>query len=228
MNCEELSEAYELYALGVLDGPEKEALEEHIGRNCENCMKEVNRAVENNAIVFRAVPKLDPPPRLRSRILAGFGLETRPFWVRALPWSVAIASVAVLLLTVVSSARRKPAGNVASAIDFLATPGTRQVSFGKDGPHGSILMQQEKGMLLVVVNLPAAPSGKMYETWIVPMTGAPKPVGRLELAKNGDAVGHIPGPLNMASVQAVAVSIEPAGSQPVTPTKVIFAAPLGG
>ncbi len=106
MTCQELSDAYELYALGALDGPEKEAIDEHVARSCETCMKEINGAVENNAIIFSAVPKLDPPPRLRSRILAGFGLETRPFWVRALPWSVAAASLAVLLLTVVSSARR--------------------------------------------------------------------------------------------------------------------------
>jgi anti-sigma-K factor RskA len=229
VNCHELSDAYELSALGALDGPEKEAIDEHVARNCETCMKEVNRAVENNAIIIGAVPKLDPPPRLRSRILAGFGLETRPFWVRALPWSVAATAFAVLLLVVVSSARRSnaPANHVASAIDFLATPGTRQVSFGAQGPHGSVLMQQEKGMLLVVVNLPAAPAGKMYETWVVPQDGAPKPVGQLESAKNGDAVGHIPGPLNLAAVKAVAVSVEPAGSHPVTPTQVIFAAPLG-
>jgi hypothetical protein len=34
---------------------------------------------------------------LRTRILAGFGLETRPFWLRAMPWSVAFASIALLL-----------------------------------------------------------------------------------------------------------------------------------
>jgi anti-sigma-K factor RskA len=231
MTCQELAESFELYALGVLDGPEKDAIEEHLSRDCENCMIEINRAVENNAMVFRAVPKLDPPSGLRSRILAGFGLETRPFWLRALPWSVAAAAVAVLLLMIVYSARRNPADSMTNAIEFLTTPGTRQVSFGKDanqGPHGSVLMQQEKGMLLVVVNLPAAPEGKMYETWIVPRTGAPKPMGLLKATKNGDAVGRIPGPLDMASIQAVAVSMEPAGSDPVTPTTVIFAAPFGG
>jgi anti-sigma-K factor RskA len=228
MTCDELADAYELYALGVLEGPEREALEEHLGRNCETCMKEINRAVEHNALVFRAVPKLDPPAGLRSRILAGFGLETRPFWERALPWGVAAAAVVVLFMTIGYSMRRTPADATASAIEFLSAPGTRQVSFGNTGPHGSVLMHQDKGMLLVVVNLPAAPAGKMYETWLVPPQGAPKPIGQLESASNGDAIGRIPGPFNMATVQAVAVSLEPAGSKPVTPTQVIFAAPLSG
>jgi anti-sigma-K factor RskA len=222
MNCNELSDAYELYALGVLEGPEREALEEHIGRNCENCMKEINRAVENNALVFRAVPKLDPPNRLRSRILAGFGLETRPLWVRVLPWSVAVASVALLVVIATYPARQN------SVVEFLATPGTRQVSFGNTGPRGSVLMQQQKGILLVVVNLPAAPAGQMYETWIVPPAGGPKPMGQMETARNGDAVARIPGPIDLTTVKAVAVSLEPAGSHPVTPTQVVFAAPVTG
>jgi hypothetical protein len=226
MNCEEFSEIYELYALGVLDGTEREALEDHLGRNCETCMQQINRAVENNALVFRAVPKLDPPPHLRNRILAGFGVETRPFWPRALPWAVAMSAMALLILTMIFPRRTSP-DNTASALDFLAAPGTRHVSFGGNGPHGSILMQQQKGMLLVVVNLPPAPAGQMYETWIVPRTGTPRPTGQLSSEKNGDAVGLIPGPLDVSVIKAVAVSLEPAATHPVTPTKVIFAAPLG-
>jgi hypothetical protein len=128
MSCKELEELYELYALGVLEGAEKDALEEHVGRNCETCVKEIKRAVESNSLVFRAVPKLDPPANLRSRILAGFGLETRPRWIRALPWSVAAAAVAVLILVVIFSARPTSSESATSAIDFLATPGTRSVS----------------------------------------------------------------------------------------------------
>jgi anti-sigma-K factor RskA len=227
MTCKELAEAYELFALGLLDGPEKDALEDHLHRNCETCMREITRAVENNALVFRAVPKVDPPAGLRNRILAGFGLETRPLWARLLPWSVAVAALAMLLLAVLYAPRRNSGDGMASAIDFLATPGTRQVSFTNGGTHGSVLMQQQKGLLLVVVNLPAAPAGKMYETWIVPRSVDPRPTGQLKSAVNGDAVGLIPGPLDVGAIQAVAVSIEPAGSNPVKPTQVVFAAPIG-
>ncbi len=222
----DLADSYEIYALGVLDGPEKDAMEEHIARNCGTCMKEIKRAVENNAYVFRAVPKVDPPAKLRSRILAGFGLETRPFWMRALPWAVAVSALAVLLLVSLLPIQ-KPSDNVATALEFLSTRGTRQVIFGDGGPHGSVLLHAKKGMLLVVVNLPAAPTGKMYETWIVPINGAPRPAGQLKSTSNGDAVGFIRGPLDTSAIKAVAVSVEPAGSNPVPPTEVLFAAALG-
>jgi anti-sigma-K factor RskA len=222
VTCDQFSELYELYALGVLEGSERQELESHLGQSCENCMMGINRAIESNALIFGSVPKLEPPSGLRSRVLASFGLETRPFWVRAVPWSIACVALLALLM----SGTYPPRQNF--VVEFLATPGTRQVSFGTNGPHGSVLMQEQKGMLLVVVNLPAAPPGKMYETWIVPRTGAPKPVGQLKASKDGDAVGQIPGPLDMATIQAVAVSVELAGSSPVTPATVIFAAPLSG
>ena len=183
MNCEEFAEVYELYALGVLDGPEKEALEEHLGRNCETCMKEIKRAVENNSLVFRAVPKLDPPAHLRNRILAGFGLETRPFWLRALPWAVAASAARPAGPDNGLPARNCPRITPPPRWIFFPPPGTRQVSFGGNGPHGSILMQQQKGMLLVVVNLPSAPTGQMYETWIVPRAGDARPTGQLHSEK---------------------------------------------
>jgi anti-sigma-K factor RskA len=225
MRCEEMSDLYELYALGVLDAQEKETLEEHLGRDCENCMREIKRALENNAVVFGAVPKMDPPPELRRRILAGFGLETRPLWARIMPWSVAVAAIAITLVLAVRQPHAETT-NTAQTMAFLALPGTRQVSFGKEGPHGSVLMHQQKGMLLMVVNLPVAPAGKMYETWLVPKAGAPRPTGELKTEKSGEAVGLIEGPLDMATVQAVAVSLEPAGTSPLKPTTLVFAAPV--
>ena len=106
MNCEDLRESYELYALGVLDGAEYDALEDHLNRNCETCIKEFHRAVENNATVLRGIPKLDPPARLRSRILAGFGIDSKPVWMRTLPWVTAAAVTLLLLITSISSNRK--------------------------------------------------------------------------------------------------------------------------
>jgi hypothetical protein len=132
----------------------------------------------------------------------------------------------VLVLTLVSP-RHTPQSFSADAIDFLAAPGTRQVSFGGKGAHGSVLMHREKGLLLVVVNLPAAPSGKMYETWVVPRSGSPRPSGQLKIGSNGDSVARIPGPFDIETVRAVAVSVEQAGSHPTTPDRVLFSAQLG-
>lgn len=227
MSCEDLSGFYELYALGVLDGAEYDELEEHLNRNCRTCMKEIIRAVQENATVLRSVPKLDPPAELRSRVLAGFGIETRPFWLRAAPWCVAGAALAVLLIGVASQQRQKTPDILnARAVQFLNAPGVRQFSFGGQGtaPHGSVLVSREKGVMLIVGNLPAAPAGKMYETWIIPRAGAPRPTGKLVVGEDGALVGLIAGPVDPEHIKAVAVSLEPAAASPVTPTLVVFAA----
>jgi anti-sigma-K factor RskA len=85
-------------------------------------------------------------------------------------------------------------------------------------------MSRQKGVLLMVGNLAPAPTGKMYETWIVPRSGAPRPAGQLVAAGGGSLVGLIPSPVEPASIRAVAVSIESAGSSPAAPAKVLFVA----
>jgi hypothetical protein len=229
MNCDDLRESYELYALGVLDGAEYDALEDHLNRNCETCMNEIRRAVEDNATVLRAIPKREPPARLRSRILAGFGIDAKPVWLRALPWAVAVAAVILLVIVSISSNRKRSeeASVNARVVDFLNTAGTTQFSFSGNAsaPRGRVVMSAPKGVLLLVGNLAPAPAGKMYETWIIPRNGAPKPVGQLVAAGGGSLVGLIPGPVDPASIGAVAVSIEPAGSNPLVPAQVLFAAP---
>ncbi len=230
MNCSELSDLYPLYALGLLDGPEREAVEEHLSQNCVVCTGEFHRAIDMNAQVFRAVPKMDPSAKLRSRVLAGFGIDTRSFWERGLPWAVAAFATVVMMMAIVPRTLqpgRPTAETTSQALEFLGMPGTRQVSFGTgpSAPHGSLLVQQQKGLLLVVVNLPEAASGKMYETWIVPRQGAPRPVGQLRRSKAGESVALIPGPFDAASLKAVAVSVEPSSDTPPTsPTTVLFAA----
>ena len=37
-DCAQLAELYEAYALGALDSPERELLEEHLARNCPQCV----------------------------------------------------------------------------------------------------------------------------------------------------------------------------------------------
>jgi len=125
--------------------------------------------------VLSSVVKLDPPAKLRVRVLAGFGIETRPFWLRAAPWTAVAAAVVALLIVLVPGIRKAPEDLNAGAMEWLRTPGTRQFSFGAQGsgPHGSVLVSSEKGVMLIVGNLPTAPPGKMYETWIIPKTGAP-------------------------------------------------------
>lgn len=98
MDCEGFPpEDYAFYALGLLDGPEREQIEAHLARQCATCTEEV-RAY---ATVWHLVASSEaeespaaPPARLRRKVLAGIRRQETsraPWWsgipVRSLAWA---------------------------------------------------------------------------------------------------------------------------------------------
>ena len=245
MNCDRFRDDYELYALGILDGPEAAGIDEHLATGCETCLREVRRASTLNALLARAAPPVTPPGRLRDRIAASFGQQPvapkrRPF---RFPFALAAAAAIILALggALIFEHRARLAehavaqSNIAelaratAMLEILQAPGTKQVNFGPQPatPHGSLLIHQKLGIILIAGGLPAPPNGWNYESWIVPKNGAPRPIEPFRAAQDGGAVSFIPGPVDLSDVKAVAVSIEPSTVPPSKPTKVIFAAPVG-
>ena len=51
MNCSELRDHYELYALGLAEEPERAELRAHLDRGCEVCMAGMKRARELTALL---------------------------------------------------------------------------------------------------------------------------------------------------------------------------------
>ncbi len=51
MNCNELREHYELYAIGVAEEPERSEIRVHLNRQCEVCMEGMRRARETAALL---------------------------------------------------------------------------------------------------------------------------------------------------------------------------------
>jgi hypothetical protein len=252
MNCDQFSDDYELYALGRLEAPEKNELEAHLASGCENCSSQINKAIELNGMISGNVPRLEPSAQLRRRIVETFDssrVETPvplPAKRRSpLGWMFAFAGAAILTLVFgvglffehqarLFEERRAQANStelarMASALQILQAPGVKQVTFGPQPatPHGSLFVHERLGIVLIAGGLPAPPSGFRYESWIVPKSGAPKPIEPFQANSDGGAVSLIPGPLDIANIKAIAVSVEPDNVPAVTPTKVIFAAPLG-
>ena len=80
---------------------------------------------------------------------------------------------------------------------------------------------------LIAKYLPAAQAGKTYEMWVIPKGGAPRPAGLFQ-SQGGTAMHILSGPVDMASVGAIAVTLEPeAGSSAPTTTPIIVA-PVAG
>ena len=75
MTCEELRDDYELYALGTLEGEERDEISRHLARGCDNCTEGVRRASLVNAWIATSAPEVAPPARLRRRVRQIAGVE---------------------------------------------------------------------------------------------------------------------------------------------------------
>ena len=70
-----------------------------------------------------------------------------------------------------------------------------------------------------------SPAGQTYELWIIPKGGSPKPSGLFQSDARGSAMYLSPAPVDMSTLGAVAVTLEPeAGSAAPTSTPIIVAA----
>ena len=190
------------------------------------------------------VPEVVPPARLKRRVLASVGVQ-RMSW----GWLGAMAAACMLVVALwLSVQERSRAGELAQArrgtilqvssqrdrlqqaLSFLDDPTTMPVSFGKGQPlppHGNVFIQPKLGVLLIASNLPTAQQGKIYEMWVIPKGGAPRPAGLFQ-SEGGTAVHILSGPVDLATLGAIAVTLEPeAGSQAPTSTPIIVA-PVAG
>jgi anti-sigma-K factor RskA len=229
MTCEELRDEYELHALGLLEDPERSALEEHLRSGCATCTAGVKRAYELNAAVLGMVPDAAPSRGLRDRVIASVGGGTRRSlwsWLGVPVAGLAGLLVGVLLFRSIPVKETPEVARMRQVIELLNDPQTKAVTFAP-GPRGRVLVNKDRGVLLIANNLPALPEGKTFELWVIPKGGAPKPAGLFKADPTGSAVHVASGTVDVAMLGAVAVSVEPeAGSQAPTTTPIIVA-PVG-
>jgi hypothetical protein len=186
-----------------------------------------------------------PPPRLRRRIMAAAGVESRRwFWFSPL-W-VAVSALGFVTafyfygrerdtgmqLARSRQAARGQAIELARTNEILALlnqPETRLVTFGEGAaqpPRGKVLVNPKMGVLLLASNLPAPPAGKTYEMWLIPKAGNPSPAGLFQPDASGSAQHLERAPVDMASIKAVAVTLEPAGGVPQPTSQPVIVAAL--
>ena len=179
MNCEELQDHYELYAMGVAGEPEKSAIGEHLDRECEVCMAGMKRARAITAILGGTASAATPSPRLRRRILASVGFEQK-----SIGWTpfLAVATALSLAAAVYFGGREREFAEMASrlrdqlgrqnveltrlneAFVILNGPETKVVSFGAGQPQppkGRVFVNPSQGVLLIASNLPLC-SGRTF------------------------------------------------------------------
>jgi hypothetical protein len=231
MNCDELRDQYELYALGVADEPERSEIREHLNRGCEVCMGEVKRARRLAALMGGTAPAAAPSPKLRRRILASVGYEQKRFGMSPF---LAAALLLSLFAVFYFSGRERDFAQLATRLDgqlrnqtieltrlheaftILNSSDTSVTSFGAgqtQPPKGKVFVNPSQGVLLIASNLPPTQAGKAYEMWVIPNggKGTPIPAGMFQANSDGSAMHIQRGAVDLTSKPVIAVTVETEG-----------------
>jgi hypothetical protein len=245
MNCNELRDFYELYAIGVAEDPELGEIRSHLNRGCEVCMRGVKQAREVAALLGGSAAPSEPSPKLRRRILASVGVEERRFgWAPFLGAALALSLFGVVYFagregeTAKELARARTQmgqqsielSRMNEAFTILNSPDTTVSTFGEgqaQPPRGSVFTSKSRGILLIANNLPPAPPGKAYEMWTIAKGRNPKPAGMFHSAADGSAM-HVQQGAMDPNANLIAVTMEPESGSSQPTSNPLFAAPIRG
>lgn len=246
MNHSELRDHYEMYALGLADELERDEIRAHLNRGCEVCMAEMKRAREMVALLGGSPTPAAPSPKLRRRILASVGGESRGFgWAPLLAATTALAVAAavyfggreadfsreVIRLTQQSRAQIIELTRLNEAFSLMNSGDTTVSTFGekKPVPKGKLFYSPSKGALLIASSLPPAPAGKAYELWLIPKAkgGSPVRAGMFQSESDGTVIRMMPGPIDANTTAAIAVTLETEAGVDAPTTTPVIVAPLG-
>ena len=245
MNCGDLRDHYELYALGLAEAPERDEIRAHLDRGCEVCMAEMRRARELVALLGASPAAAAPSPKLRRRILASVGVEQRGFgWTPLLAGSTLMFLAAaiyfggrewdfsqqVVRLTEQSRTQIIEITRLNEAFQLMNGADTTVTSFGQEQPKpkGKLFYNPWMGALLMASNLPQAPAGKAYEIWYVPKAKGASPVrgGMFQSQSDGTVMQLIHGPIDANTTAAVAVTMEMENGVDAPTSPILILAPL--
>ncbi len=227
------------YALDALDGAERDRFERHL-RRCRACDSEV-RGFAATASALAAAAAAEPPAGLRERVLAatavtrqlppvvarrgaagGVSRVARSPWVPRMALAVGGAGVvaAAVLGAVQVSTQDQLNSALARSQDIaavLSAPDARIVSAPTSvgGTAVVVVSRTEARMVVTSSGLPALPSSKVYELWLIGPSGT-RPAGLLPPPSSGKTA-----PVLASGVRAgdkVGMTVEPAGgtSSPTT------------
>ncbi|MBW8876426.1 MAG: anti-sigma factor [Acidobacteria bacterium] len=113
---------------------------------------------------------------------------------------------------------RDAAERSAQALQVVAAPGVKSVVLAGLGPAPQAKGQtyvnpRQGGALFYAFDLPALPQGKTYELWYI-AAGKPVPAGTFAVDPHGAASVRVERVPDVSSIQAWAVTVEPAGGVP--------------
>ncbi|HEX6487718.1 MAG TPA: anti-sigma factor [Candidatus Dormibacteraeota bacterium] len=231
-----LEESVAGYLLGAADPAEAQTARAHI-EACASCRELAARLSRAVGALPLAVEEVQPPSRLRERILAAAAVEAptpaapasrnlarprllRPDFTSKLEvqrWRwlpQAAAAVALLAVGVAAGfgVKQATAPAVAAAHYSIRGSGTLQAA--------SATVVDFRGTATTIVEfrgLPAAAEGKVYELWLIP-SGA-NPIASGVFVPDADGSKVLVLPRDLAGVAVMAVTVEPGPDGSTQPTQ---------
>ena len=195
------------YLLGALEPADAARFERHL-EECELCQADVARLRPAVDALPTTADRVAPPAELRQRVMADVRREAakqrraeraprrRPAWLRPLP---ALAAAGAFVVIGVVAGIGLTGGDARTVDGQVAIAGASATMRVDDG-HGE----------LRVTGVPAPPTGRVLQVWLVRDGGAPEPTNALfTTGAGGRASVGVPGDLE--DVDQVLVSEEPRG-----------------
>ncbi|MDQ3170781.1 MAG: anti-sigma factor [Acidobacteriota bacterium] len=231
------------YVLGILDPDARAVVARHL-EACADCRTYVSEEAAVLDAIGRGVPQSAPPPALRARVLAAAradatsgASETRPRAIAAssrVPWLLAAAA---LLLALVAGwqvfaargerarleqelARQQRTDAVIASSDLVRF----ELSGTSDNARGRAFWSHRNGLVFAAEGLAPLPAGRTYQLWVI-SRGAPVSAGVFDVTPGGHARIVMSTPETLTQVEAVAVTVEPAGGLAAPSTTPILAGP---
>jgi anti-sigma-K factor RskA len=246
---DQLSDDLSLYALGALEGEEREALERHL-EECSECRQELGQLRGDLALLALSASGPKPPSRSRERLLGAIAQERRQrlplqrkvVWLTALRWAAAAAAAVAISLLWLENANlrqtnaRLEAGYqgerrqlmeakelIASLNSAEALHFTLVAAKSAPQPQGKAIYLPKSGTLVFLAsNMPPLPPQKIYELWLIPAGGAPIAAGLFRPDPHGSAAVIKP-PLPVGvEAQTFAITIEPESGSPAPTSQPIM------
>ena len=251
---EQFADDLALYALGVLEGPDRGALEQHL-QDCNECSTELRRLRGDMALMALSAAGPKPPQRSRQRLLDAIGREPRQSAAaqKALPrwtWVPWLAAAALALGIAVLWVNNRDLHETIARLENESTRQQAQLEKAREvvetltssdalritvvaakvppQPQGkAIYVRDRSSLIFLASNMPKLPAQKAYELWLIPTSGAPIPAGVFKPDARGSA--QIIQPPLPAGVEAktFAITVEPeTGSSAPTSAVVMVGAGL--
>jgi anti-sigma-K factor RskA len=235
------------YALDALDAAERDRFERHL-RRCAACDEEVRR-MKQAATALAMAAAAEPPAGLKERVLAAVAVTPQlpplptpepraagvpPRLSRLYPRLVtavavvAIAAAAVLggLLAATQSQLNSARAHEQQVTAVLAAPDARiaKAPVTGGGTATVVVSRTEDTIVFTSSGLPALPSDKVYQLWLLGAAGSARSAGLLPEASNGRTAPVLASGLQTGD--KVGMTIEPSGGTSTPTTTPILVMPL--